>query len=199
MTYLRNFPMLDKIPWEPRQTPTTSSEPSTSNRTVPQTEGRVGDQPNSLDESKPSRSRPSSDASSESDDEDHLSAAHFDILRRDDVGEFNLKDGFSPIQNLPPPPNTTEPMPGKKYTAAFEMGNNRCMFRCEASVIGMDGVGEIPCISASTRFSSERFEIAMCGASFRGDLLDEYGVPLVRLYLAIMMDVWTDVLLVGQK
>jgi len=47
----------------------------------------------------------------------------------------------------------------------------------------MDGVGEIPCISASTRFSRERFEIAMSGASFRGDLLDEYGVPLMRLYL----------------
>jgi len=76
------------------------------------------------------------------------------------------------------------PSQEKKYTAAFEMGNNRCMFRCEASVIGMDGVGEIPCISASTRFSSERFEIAMSGASFRGDLLDEYGVPLMRLYLS---------------
>jgi hypothetical protein len=41
-TDLRNFLMLDKIPWVPRQTPTTSSESNTSNRTVPQTEGRVG-------------------------------------------------------------------------------------------------------------------------------------------------------------
>lgn len=43
MTDLRNFPMLDKIPWVPRQTPTTSNESSTSNGTVPQTECYAGD------------------------------------------------------------------------------------------------------------------------------------------------------------
>jgi hypothetical protein len=140
-------------------------------------------EPNSLDEPKPSRSRSSSDASSESGGKDHLSTPHFDILRREDVGECNLKDGFSQMQNLPPPPNTTEPITGKKHTAAFGMGNNRGMFRCEASVIGMDGVGEIPCFSTSKGYSRERFEITMSGSSFRGVFLDDDGVPLMRLYL----------------
>ena len=199
MTDLRIIPMLDKTPWVLRQTPTTSSEPSTSNRTVPQTEGRVGDylhllteeitqltditEPNSLDESKPSRPRSPSDASSESDDKNHLSAEHFDILIRDDVGEFNLKDGFSQIQNLPPPPNTTEPIPGKKHTAAFEMGNNRCMYRWSHLPLGWMAWERFRAFRRQQSLQERASKMRMSGSSFRGDLLDDYGAPLMRLYL----------------